>query len=303
VGQIALEDGAEVVRAVVIALAIELALQRLYNVLLFEGSAVERVPRCRRTLSDPGQGVRLDNLHGQEVQDLPRSARHVSIAGHADRQGRDLFGYAITANGLAHARDRFFHLGQVMVLVRVAQILEGIGYTLPRRALPKRPQRLDHARQPCMAAKEDQPPALVVDHSLIINKGAPELHQPAQHRHVVWLALDHVRKKHVGSAGAEERGGDLLDCKHDGTMRQVFLDDSAVLLILGCAKHPNGGRLNICPDAVLLPKITSSGRRHRHASLPAALVLATNTNAVLHAILLDGLVWRHFITRMAGARK
>ena len=164
-------------------------------------------------------------------------------------------------------------------------------------------ERLDRTCQPRETPKEDQPAALIVDHLLIVDEGALKLHQPAQHGHIVRLALDHMSKEHVRAAGPEEIKGNLLDRKNDGAGRQVFLDDCAVLLELGLPKRPDRGRLNMDLDTVLLPQVPGSGRRHGHTTLPVAFILATNTNAAMHAILLDGLGWLHSIMRTAEARK
>jgi hypothetical protein len=103
----------------------------------------------------------------------------------------------------------------------------------------------------------------------------------------VRLAFDDVGEEYVDFARLEERWRDLFDGENHGAGAEALMDDRAGLLELGGREDADGGWLDVYLDAVPVSQLPGNVRGDGCPALPAALVLATDSDAALHAILLD----------------
>ena len=99
--------------------------------------------------------------------------------------------------------------------------------------------------------EEEDPPALVVDHLLVVDQGAAELGHMLEHGHVVGLSLGRMGEEDIDLFLLEDRKRDLLDGEQDRTGRQVFVDpgplgeltqEEARSLVLNAVTEWNGVR-------------------------------------------------------------
>jgi hypothetical protein len=172
--------------------------------------------------------------------------------------------------------DRRLGLPQVRVLVRQADLREGVGDALDRQPLPQGMQRVDHAGEPGVAPEEDQAAPGRVGDQFVVEQRATQVEQPPQHRHVVGLALDHVREEEIALLRNQEGGRDFLDPDDEVACAQIFADFRASGRVFPIRKDANGRGLDVKVQAVLADQRAHILRRERHPALPAVLVLATN---------------------------
>ena len=228
--------------------------------------------------------LRLDRLDRQQIQDLPRAAGDVAVAGHPDHERRHCFWQPFGPDRRAHFGHGRLGLGQVAIRVRMPDSGERGRRAFPRQPAAQRPERLQRAGDPREPAEEDQPPALVVRDLLVVDQVAAQVEDALEHRHVVWLTLDHVGEEHVRLPRRELFQWDLFYAEDDRAGCQVLLQHRTRGPELRFRKGPAGGRLHVDLDAMFIFERPGVFRCNRDAAFPAALVLATDSDAWLHGL-------------------
>jgi hypothetical protein len=116
--------------------------------------------------------------------------------------------------------------------------LKGVGYSLESEPFPERPQRLDHPGKASVIPEEDQSPAVLIGHLLVVDQGAAHVKDLLQHRHIVGLPLDSVREEDVRLPSFQDRDGDLLDPEDYRARGEVICDFNPRLAIVRVSEDP-----------------------------------------------------------------
>ena len=125
-------------------------------------------------------------------------------------------------------------------------------------------------------AEIEDPPALVIDHLLVVDDRAPEVPHLPEHGHVLGLTLDGVREEEIRLARLDEIERDLLQGQDDGTGRQSFIDRDAGQAVVVVREDPDLRGLDAELDGVVIGELAGVGRDQGGASLPLADVLSAD---------------------------
>ena len=154
-----------------------------------------------------------------------------------------------------------------------------------RRLVPERGQplahpgqRINHAGQAGKPSEEYQAAAGVIGYLLVFNQRAALLHHPPQHRHVVWLTLDHMSKEDVRVQRLEPLRRYFLHAEHQRASRQVLADVGTNLSVLLVVERTNRRRLHSKLESMLTDELADLLRDQRRTPLPDVLIFSTNTN-------------------------
>ena len=213
----------------------------------------------------------------QGLANMLRTARHIAVSGDTDDHGTELGRQAAAGVEVcAHRGERALSIGEACVAVGRLEGSQCGFIPFYRKALAQGPQRVKHAGEPGVIAKEHQAAPRIVGDFFVVDQGAAQIHHAAEKGHIIGLRFDGMGKTQIRLAVAKLGERDFFDPYDEVGAAQVFADVGTCVAVFFIGEYANGRWLQKHLQAVLFDQGADIVWSERRAPFPWAFFFAPN---------------------------